>query len=76
MTIAKLFRNGRSQAVRIPKDLEFETDQVAVIRKDGGLFLVPVSSEPWSTVRKVAEEASRYPDVIPSAPEQKRDLTW
>jgi antitoxin VapB len=31
---AKLFRNGRSQAVRLPKDFRFEGDEVA-IRREG-----------------------------------------
>ena len=40
---AKLFRNGRSQAVRIPKEWEFESDEV-ILRKeqDGRLSLEPV----------------------------------
>ena len=37
---ARLFRNGRSQAVRIPKEWEFEGDEVLVERaKDGSLRL-------------------------------------
>ena len=37
---ASLFRNGRSQAVRIPKEFEFEGDEVFVRRnKDGDLVL-------------------------------------
>lgn len=37
---ASLFRNGRSQAVRIPKEFEFEGDEVFIRRnKDGDLVL-------------------------------------
>lgn len=37
---ASLFRNGRSQAVRIPKEFEFEGSEVFVRRnKDGDLVL-------------------------------------
>ena len=37
---ASLFRNGRSQAVRIPKEFEFEGEEVFIRRnKDGDLVL-------------------------------------
>ena len=37
-----VFRNGRSQAVRIPKEFEIETDRVIVARQpDGSLLLRP-----------------------------------
>jgi antitoxin VapB len=38
----RLFRNGRNQAVRIPRDLELEGDE-ATIRRDGrSLIIEPV----------------------------------
>ncbi len=40
---AKLFWNGRSQAVRLPKEFRFEGDRVRVRRVDGGVLLEPVS---------------------------------
>ena len=40
---ASLFRNGRSQAVRIPKEFEFEGDEVLISRDDTGkLTIEPV----------------------------------
>lgn len=33
---ASLFRNGRSQAVRIPKEFEFEGDEVLISRDEKG----------------------------------------
>ncbi len=40
---AKLFTNGRSQAVRIPKALQFEGVAEVVLRKQGdALLIVPV----------------------------------
>jgi antitoxin VapB len=44
---AKLFKNGRSQAVRLPKEFRFEGTEVA-IRRDpdtGEVILAPASSE-------------------------------
>ena len=43
--IAKLFRNGRSQAVRLPQEFRFEGDRVRVRRLAGGVFLEPVISD-------------------------------
>ena len=39
----RVFRNGRSQAVRIPKEWEFQSDEVILRRQqDGSLSLEPV----------------------------------
>jgi antitoxin VapB len=32
-----VFRNGRSQAVRIPKEFEFDTDKVLISRDENGI---------------------------------------
>src|ERR1043166_1169396 len=40
--VAKIFRNGRSQAVRLPKEFRFEGDEVRVRRVPGGVLLEPV----------------------------------
>ena len=39
---AKLFWNGRSQAVRLPKEFRFEGDRVRVSRMGAGILLEPV----------------------------------
>lgn len=39
MMTAKVFENGRSQAVRLPKECRFNTDEVAV-NKIGGNCIV------------------------------------
>jgi len=33
-TTAKIFRNGRNQAVRIPVELSFDTDAVTIEKRD------------------------------------------
>jgi antitoxin VapB len=43
--VAKLFRNGRSQAVRLPKEFRFEGDRVRVRRVKEGVLLEPVVSD-------------------------------
>ena len=43
--VAKLFRNGRSQAVRLPKEFRFEGDSVRVRKVAGGVLLEPIISD-------------------------------
>ena len=42
-----LFINGRSQAVRIPKELRFEGKEVSIRRLGDGVLLVPVKASTW-----------------------------
>ena len=46
MRTAKLFRNGRSQAVRLPKEFRFEGDEVVIKRVGNGVLLLP-ATHPW-----------------------------
>lgn len=41
MEIAKVFENGRSQAVRLPKKFRFDVDEVIVQRLGNAIMLVP-----------------------------------
>ena len=43
--VAKLFRNGRSQAVRLPREFRFEGDRVRIRRVKQGVLLEPLISE-------------------------------
>lgn len=47
---AKLFRNGRSQAVRLPKEFRFDGDEVYVRRDGESVVLTPkdtADKNPW-----------------------------
>jgi antitoxin VapB len=45
---AKLFWNGRSQAVRLPKEFRFEGDSVSIRRVNGGVLLEPKPKTRWT----------------------------
>ena len=49
MQQAKLFQNGQSQAVRLPKEFRFEGDSVRVKRVGRAVVLLP-NDEPWQTM--------------------------
>jgi len=44
---AKLFRNGRSQAVRLPKEFRFEGGEVSVRREGDAVILEPLKRRAW-----------------------------
>ncbi len=52
---AKLFRNGRSQAVRLPKDCRFSGDEVFVRKYQGLVMLLPKQS-PWASLLESLDE--------------------
>ena len=43
---ARLFRNGRNQAVRIPREFELSADEVLIYREDDRLVIEPVNASP------------------------------
>ena len=45
MSTAKLFRNGRSQAVRLPQEFRFAGSEVSIKRVPGGVLLT--ERDPW-----------------------------
>jgi len=78
MQSAKLFMNGRSQALRLPKDFRFNCDEV-YIRKDPVTGDVIISRKPdsWDGFFKLLETI-QVPDDFMSdrnnEPPQERDL--
>jgi antitoxin VapB len=49
MQTAKIFNNGRSQAVRLPKDFRFSGSDV-FIKKIGKLVVLLPKDDPWSVL--------------------------
>ena len=56
--IAKLFRNGRSQAVRLPREFRFEGDRVRVRRVGRGVLLEPVITDTAKWFEELDRSAS------------------
>jgi antitoxin VapB len=76
--IAKLFRNGRSQAVRLPADLRFEGSQVYIRRDEvTGDVILSRRPESWQDFFALAKTADVPKDFLSNrkdAPPQERDL--
>ncbi|MBV9072400.1 MAG: AbrB/MazE/SpoVT family DNA-binding domain-containing protein [Acidobacteria bacterium] len=75
---AKLFRNGRSQAVRLPSDFRFEGSEV-YIRRDpnNGDVILSRRPESWRDFFALADSAEIPDDFLrrrADRPPQKRKL--
>ena len=57
MRTAKLFKNGRSQAVRLPKEFRFEGTQV-FIKKVGNMVVLIPEQDSWQTLFDSLEQFS------------------
>jgi antitoxin VapB len=69
--VVRLFRNGRNQAIRIPRDLELPGNQ-AILRREGNRLIVepmprPSLLELVSTWEPLAEEFPEIDDQEPLA---------
>lgn len=72
--IAKLFQNGRSQAVRLPREFRFEGDRVRIRRVGQGVLLEPLVQDAKEWFRKLDELNSGpfpSPGKQPAAPKRK-----
>jgi len=57
MRTAKLFRNGQSQAVRLPKEFRFEGDFVYVKKSGNAVILLPAKGV-WEALVQSLDEFS------------------
>ena len=69
MDVAKVFQNGRSQAVRLPKEYRFEESEVYIKKIDDIVLLIPKKSTSW----KVFESSVNYftEDFMPERKQPK-----
>ena len=54
MQTAKIFENGRSQAVRLPKEFRFTTDEV-VINRIGEIIMLMPKTNKWSSFMQAVD---------------------
>ncbi len=71
---AKIFMNNRSQAVRLPKEFQFNTSEV-FIRKQGDEVVLSTRPTDWSSYLASASVASDdFMQGVEDLPVQERDL--
>ncbi|MGB8890264.1 MAG: type II toxin-antitoxin system VapB family antitoxin [Candidatus Korobacteraceae bacterium] len=70
---AKIFMNNRSQAVRLPKEFQFNTSEV-FIRKEGGDVVLSPRPTDWSSYLDEAPVASDdFMQGVEKLPVQERE---
>jgi antitoxin VapB len=73
MTVAKVFQNGRSQAIRLPKEFRVDVDEVYLKRTAEGFLVIP--KDPWDLffegIKEVSDDFMSGGREQPSA--QRRD---
>lgn len=47
--VAKVFKNGRSQAIRIPKEFRVDSDEVYIKKIGDTLIIEPKKSDKWDS---------------------------
>lgn len=57
MQTAKIFTNGRSQAIRLPKEFRFSGDDV-YINKIGKIVILIPKDDPWSVLANSLDQFS------------------
>ena len=80
---AKLFKNGRSQAVRLPKEFRFDGNEVAIRRNPdtGEVVIAPIATEPtlsfdewFALYDAIPDDASE--EEFAKLPPRPKNLTW
>ena len=70
---ARLFRNGRSQAVRLPVEFEINADEVYVRREGNEIVLTP-KPRSWDSYFEQGQRlSSDFPDLIEDVIPQQRE---
>ncbi len=72
MGMAKIFWTGRSQAVRLPKEFRFDTDEVRIRKVGDAVILEPAPSN-WGWLRKLVSSVDADFEQAVGEPQQFED---
>lgn len=72
MKTAKLFRNGRSQGVRLPKEFRFEGDHVFVKKVGEGVLLLPAKRSWDPLIASLSHFSDDFMSEREQPPQQRR----
>lgn len=60
MRTAALFKNGKNQAVRLPKEFEFEGVTEVEIKKEGNSLILTPTRKSWTSYSEVEKADDDY----------------
>lgn len=68
MSIAKVFKSGNSQAVRLPREFRFASAQVEIFRRGDEVVLRELGGRRKLSELLAGVPAAGFPEDIPDAP--------
>ncbi len=71
---AKVFQNGRSQAIRLPKECRVSSDEVYIEKLGNSLVITPKNKSKWSIAKEALEELGGIELERNQLPVQEREL--
>jgi antitoxin VapB len=73
--VAKVFKNGQSQAIRLPKEFRVDADEVFISRDGDNLIIFPKPKMTWEKFFMEHEACPEFElDRPDNVPPQERDL--
>ena len=76
MRTAKLFQNGQSQAVRLPKEFRFEGDEVFIKKSGIAVALIPLVNSWDSLIGSLDKFTKDYKADRDQPKQQKREAAF
>lgn len=58
--IAKVFQNGRSQAIRLPKECRVNGDEVYIEKIGNTLIIIPKEKSKWDVMRNALTDIEDF----------------
>jgi antitoxin VapB len=72
MRIASLFKNGKNQAIRLPKEYEFQGITEVEITKEGNSIVLKPKRKSWSSFMKIEKADDNFLNDRPNIIENGR----
>jgi len=73
-TMAKVFKNGRSQAIRLPKEYRVDSDEVYIEKVGLTLVIIPKEKSNWDIMRNAVEDFGGFEFERNQPEQQSREL--
>ena len=73
-TLAKVFKNGRSQAIRLPKEYRVDSDEVYIEKVGHSLVIIPKEKSKWDIMRNAIEDFEGFDFERNQQEQQIREL--
>ena len=74
MKTAKVFKSGNSQAVRLPKEFQFDAREVEIFKQNGDVVLRPLRKTWKEYLERGRRFTEDFPDRIGDQPPEERSL--